>query len=151
MKHLLYIIVFLVTIIGNAQSIADSSVIPNDNLIGFAFGKAARQSISVQLVGDLLRSRKYDSLKLLMHSQNSALMYLSIRACEFEEKRNRLIFSPEDKKIIESAKESEQQIEYRSGCTIREMLCIKELFNRDNYIINKQMNWWLREMVRLQK
>lgn len=137
--------------ISYAQTMVDTSGVLNDNLIGFSFGKAARQSMSVQLVGNLLRNGKYDSLKLLMRSEDPALLYLAIRACEFEEKRKRLVLSPEEKKIIESAKMSEQEIEYCSGCTIRETSTIKELFNKKDCSLNKQMNWWLKEVVRFQK
>jgi len=113
------------------------------NIIGFAYSKSAIRSESVKIIDNLVRKENFDSIRSLLNSSNSSLKYLAIKVCEYKSKKNIIQLSQSDKALIGLAKQSDEKIEYRSGCTIRKVYSFKELFADPKNEINRKINQWI--------
>jgi hypothetical protein len=141
MKYFLWITLLCFHQVAFSQTNSDSTTA---DVIGFACGKAARPSESVNTIRDLMNKQQYDSLKLLFNSTNPALKYLSIRVCQFESQKSKVVLNSNEENLILLAMQSVEQVAYCSGCTIQNTYTLKELFENKNIDLNKQLETWLK-------
>ncbi len=141
MKYLfVYILLF--------APLAYSQSLPDYPVIGLGCGKAGMPSASIRQISDLIDTGNFDSLKTLLNSEDASLKYLSVKICEYQVKKNKLFLSPKEKDSIELAMRSDEKIEYCSGCTIRQVYTLTELFSDDTIELNKSLNYWIKRTVK---
>lgn len=139
-QYLILISLIFIQYIGYTQINYDTT---RYSIIGFAYSKSATRSESVKIIDNLVRKGDFDSIKSLLNSSNSSLKYLAIKVCEYKSEKNKIQLNQSDKALIELAKQSDEKIEYRSGCTVRKIYSLKELFADPKNEINRKINQWI--------
>ena len=140
MKYLLFVCMYLASPIGFSQDCPDCT------LIGFGCGEAGLPSTSVKQISELIDMGNSAALRVLINSPDPSLKYLSIKVCEHKVKKNKLALTTLEKTIIDAAKQSDEKIEYCSGCTFQEIYSLKELFRDDSIGLNKSLIDWLKRI-----
>lgn len=112
-----------------------------DKMIGFGCYSNGKQSISVEKVSDLIYYKKFEEIKALMFSENIAEKYLAIMTLTYFDKNGILKLTNNEKKIISGFKKSDEEVFVCSGCTFFEMMKVKALFKKKNFIHKATINF----------
>ena len=122
-----------------------------DNMIGFACGAKGRATVSIMHIGGLVRQKKFDSIRVLMHSPIPAIKYLSIRTSEILERKGMIHFSADEKTAINEIKKSMETFCYCSGCTERQLYTLMELFADNSITLNKEIINWVKSQLKVKQ
>ncbi|MBC7486969.1 MAG: hypothetical protein H7282_09490 [Cytophagaceae bacterium] len=140
MKYLIFICIFFASQASFSQDCTDCT------LIGFGCGEAGIPSIAVQQISEHIDNGDCESLKAFINSADPSLKYLSVKVCDYKVKKNKMVLTTQEKNSIELAKQSEEKIEYCSGCTISKIYTLKELFRDDSIDLNISLIEWIKRI-----